>query len=71
VQLTLGVLTVVTQKNPAIATAHLAVGALVLGATLVLAIRLGRSARLEPASEVRDTGSPFLPQDPPPLALGS
>jgi cytochrome c oxidase assembly protein subunit 15 len=49
-QLALGILTVVTQKHAAIATAHLAVGALVLGATLILAIRLGCLPRIAGAS---------------------
>lgn len=42
VQIALGGLTVLSLKHPAIATAHLATGALVLATNLVLAIRLWR-----------------------------
>lgn len=42
VQIALGALTVLSLKHPAVATAHLATGALVLATCLVLAIRLWR-----------------------------
>jgi cytochrome c oxidase assembly protein subunit 15 len=42
VQIALGGLTVLSLKNPAVATAHLAVGALLLATSLVLAIRVWR-----------------------------
>jgi len=42
VQIALGALTVLSLKHPAVATAHLATGALVLATSLVLAIRLWR-----------------------------
>jgi len=76
VQLLLGVLTVVTQKHVAIATAHLAVGALVLATTLVLAIRLGRLPETRQAPVRREPGADEIilspePQVPPPVALGS
>jgi cytochrome c oxidase assembly protein subunit 15 len=62
VQIALGALTVLTFKHPAVATAHLATGALVLATNLVLAIRIWRP-EIERRTALRGaTAIPGLPQ---------
>ena len=65
-QIALGVLTVVTQKHPVIATGHLGAGALVLATSLVLAIRLWRpelERRAASRMEARDTTAASAPRE--------
>ena len=72
VQIALGALTVLSLKHPAAGTAHLATGALVLAAILVLAIRLWRFEAERRAAE-RGMVLPDTPAFPalPPAQLGS
>jgi heme a synthase len=64
-QLTLGVFTVLKRKPADVASAHVAVGALVLVTTFVIAARAARlHGRRRPVTAIRDTAVPAVPSAP-------